>query len=52
MNQQQSIDAKRRGGITAGRAAAQSGELAARGQRGASRVREIAEGGRDQRRSA
>jgi len=51
MNQQQSIDAKR-GGITAGRAAAQCGELAARGQRGASRVREIAEGGRDQRRIA
>jgi len=43
LNERQPIDAKRRGGRAAGKAAVESGRLADAGQKGAARAREIAE---------
>lgn len=51
LNQQQPVEAKKRGGSVAGTRAAKSGRLASAGQKGALRAREIAAEVR-QRRSA
>jgi hypothetical protein len=42
MNQLQPIEAKRRGGYSAGRLAVQSGQLGERGLKGANRTKEVA----------
>jgi hypothetical protein len=52
MNELQPYEAKRRGGLTAGRLAAESGALAQRGLRGAAKAHEVAEALRHQQRSA